>query len=339
MKRLNAFLLVTIGIFLIGCGIKNRPVPQPVDLTQLLSRAWTSFDSLNFDAAIPRFDSVLSLDATMSQAYFGKGMALGFKNKFPQAHNFLNLTIFAEGQSAILFAPSDTFVYDTTNVDTIENWYPISIPSEKQPILYPDKVSYKIFHSFLLLVRDTIVDSLYEKLDTGTTKDDGVIRHFSNTTIYINPLVLPTPEDVKLDTTEVLDSVLSVDIQASLFSRYYYLNMGISYGTEYPVLAYGANGAVYLAEGDYSSAIRSARASVLLLDTYAFDHYPFFTRENIQLIEAYASFRNGFVRRCVEILTEIDPDWTPPTDPENVESYPYILEELENLIRSVGTIF
>ncbi len=339
MKRLNAFLLVSIAISLIGCGVQNRQVPPPVDLAKLLSRSWSSYDSLNFDAAIARFDSVLNLDATESQAYFGKGMALGFKNKFPQAHNFLNLAIFAEGQSAILFAPSDTFTYDTTNIDSVTGWYNITVPSERQPILYPDKVSYKIFHSFLLLVRDTIVDSVYEKSDTGTTKDDGVIRHFSNTSIYIDPLTLPSPEDVALDSAEVIDSVLSVDIQALLFGRYYYLNSAISYSTEYPVFAYGANGAAYLAEGDYASAIRTARAAVLLLDTFAIDHYPYFTRENIQLIDAYASFRSGLVTRCVDILTEIDPNWTPPPDPEDVGSHPYILEELELLVKSVGIIF
>lgn len=343
MKKLQTSLLLTLFIGLIGCGIEKRSVPAPVDVEELLARAWSSYDSLNFDTAISRFDSVLSIDATQSLAYFGKGMALGFKNKFTQAHNYLNLAIFSEGQSIVLFSPSDTFTYDNTQVDPSMGWYPITIPYEKQPVLYPDTVIYKIFHYFELQVHDTLEDSIYVTVDTGTTKGGTKIRYFTDSIVYVDSLILPEPEDVELDSTDTLISVFVDSLESSLFVSYYYLNSEVSYPTVIPILAYGANAAAYLAEEDYPSAIRSSRAALLYPDTtfanFVFDHYPYFNRTSIKLIEAYSAFRNGLPRVCVDKLVEIDSTWTPPPNPDNVASYPYILEELERLIRSVGIIF
>ena len=332
-------LAVLVLLLSAGCGVKKDVVPAPVDVDSLLTRAWSSYDMLNFDLALAQFDSVLNLDATQSAAYLGKGLILGYRGAFSQAHNFLNLAVFATGQSADLFAPNDTFPFDPgAMLDSIR--YRITVPAERQPLIYPVGV-YGLadaWFTFTYVDEATGQDTLRIQVMSSTAQPLPIL-HFDDvsfvTEIPDTPVAPIAPDTAGF----VADTVVLDSLHFAFRAAYYYQRPGITYPSEIPVFAYSVNAAAYMAEEDYVSAVRSARTALLLEDTYEFPHYPGFLREHIVLVEAYSSYQLGFFQHTVDLLVQLDPDWTPPTDPASGEGRHAILEELEHLQQTLGTIF
>jgi len=297
-------VLILGSLILTGCGVKESTVPPPVEPQDLIEEAWAAYDSLNLDVSLAKFDTALNYMPTNSEAYLGKGMILGLKGKYGDAHGYLNLGVFAQGQSADLYAPSDTFTsWDLDSIVNTEILYTflLRIPSEKQPMVFPvgaKGVQIKV---------DTMTQETIIKY-----KDLTLLRYSDSTVLYATS-------------------------ESSSFSfillKYYYLRPNISYENDFPLFCYAANSAAYLAEEDFEKAIRTARSALLLKDQFVFEHYPYFDQRAIDLIEAYAAFRLGLYENTVEILVLLDSEWSPPEDPSDPDSYLDIIEELEHLYK------
>ncbi len=346
MKRFYSLvLLVVLGTFTwTGCGVERRAVPSPVDIDSLLARAWSSYDALNFDVALARFDSVLTLLATDPSPYFGKGMILGFEGNYTQAHNFLNLSVFAAGQSGDLFVPSDTFGFSSSAY--VNGQYAIALPTEKTPLVYPVSATYVLRYWYEFIEEDPNtgqVDTLVAEIPQYTPMN---LTYFTTDTAFFTPpadTTIPDTADwpipaVAPDSGFVFTDTIPYADRMVLFS-YYYIRPGVQYETDIPILAYGANAGAYLAEEDFVSAMRNARVATLLKDSLSMDHYPYFTQANIYLIEAYSAFRLGLFQNAVDAILHVDPTWTPPEDPSDPDSYWDILGKLEALVQEYGTVF
>lgn len=316
MKRASfSVLVLSLGLlFLAGCGIEERTVEPPLEPLDLLEEAWTEYDNLNLDVALAKFDTVLNYLPTNPEAYIGKGMTLGLLQKYGQAHGFLNLAVFAEGQSGDLFAPGYAFtewILDTAVVggETFFR-FDIQIREENRPLVFPvEGKGIQITIDTTIQQSDTVIDTIIKPYEL-------TLDYFSDSTV-----IYRTSETTDLDTILV---------------SFYFLRPGISYESDFPILSYSANGAAYLAEEKFEDAYRNARVATLLKDEFSFSHYPYFDHKGIFLIQAYSAFRLELFTNTVEILTFLDPDWTAPEDPSLPDSYRDILNELEKLKKLYG---
>ena len=327
-----------------NCGVKTRPVQPPVNVDKLLNRAWSAYDALDLDLALARFDSVLSLDATRAEAYLGKGMIMGLNGDFNRAHQFLNLAVFAVGQSGDLFIPSDTVPISPNAF--VDGNYVVALPPERTPLIFPVSGVYVLEFLYRFVEQDTSSGQLDTVIGTFPQFQSLTITAFTNDSIFFTPPDTTVPSDTAswpIPTVAPDSGYVFVDTIPSanrfLALAYYYLRPGIQYDSDVPILAYGANAGAYLAEENYEGALRSAREAVFLQDSFAFTHYPEFTRNHILWIEAYASYQLGFLAHSVEVLSLLDPSWTPPEDPYSPEAHVAILQELEALETLWGGIF
>ncbi len=346
MKRFYSLILVaTMGtLFWTGCGVEKRQVPSPVDVDSLLTRAWTSYDSLDFDVALSQFDSVLTLVATNPEPYFGKGMILGYDGNYSKAHDYLSLSVFAAGRAADVFVPGDTFAF--TSSAYVNDRYAIALPTGKTPLVCPVSATYVLNYWFEFIEQDLYtlqVDTIYA---TSPKYFPLTISYFTTDSAFLVPPADTTIPDtatwpipsVTPDTGFVLIDTIPHVNRLILFS-YYYLLPDVQYNTVVPILSYAANAAVYLAEEDFLPALRNARVATLIQDAFQMSHYPYFTEINVFLIEAYSAFRLGFYQNAVDAILKVDQTWTPPEDPSDPDSYWDILGKLEALIQEYGTVF
>lgn len=334
MKR-KVFSILALGFLLLaGCGMKEGKVEPPIDPQKVMKEAWALYDSLNLDAALAKFDTVLNYLPTNSEAYLGKGMTLGLLRNYSKANGFLNLGIFAEGQSGDLFAPSDTFTqwsFDSVSVNGKTMYeYGFTIPEDKRPVVFPlvDGKGSKLSIIIDTSINDTAPSETTITVDTVIKAFDISLAHFTDSIVTYR----------SSESGAAVPPADTAYIQY-FFISYYFLRPGITYTTENPILSYAANGAAYLAEGDFKQALRNTRLSILLKDTFSFGHYPYFNQKAIALAEAYATFRMGLYRNTTEILVSLDPEWTPPEDPSDPDSYLYIIQELEHLNKTISLPF
>ena len=95
--------------------------------------------------------------------------------------------------------------------------------------------------------------------------------------------------------------------------------------------AYLGDAGAFMAEEAYSEAV-TALNTFLLKEAVDFLHYPYTTVSQAQAGLALAYFKLGYYKNVVDVLKVLDPDWTPPDNPYDPDSFWTLLRKIETLL-------
>lgn len=302
MKKI--LFVMTLGILMFACGVKENPPDYVLpDIDDLLTQAWDKYKAGEFSSAYELFDSVITLAPKDARGYYGKGWSaipLGKNDIAISSFSFVGVIKDISTEEFVLEKiPAD----DTSHVKIVDSatgkW--ILIPyssSHSQPIVGYSRLVlfYTQAGSYLSLTP----------------------KHFSDTAFEFESKPFPS-----FDTSYVDTVILQYNIYAEPDS--------------FPdIILYSMVGSVGSAfsSGDYLTAMKLAKELLKAHPAdFQFEYYPYTTSRDVKLLWAIAAFESEFYKICVEILQELDPEWTPPSDPFNPDSWREILEEIEKLLQ------
>ncbi len=323
MKWLRPILAVSVlALILAGCGVKNVEVPPAPQVESLLETAWELYDNGNYETALDTFEAAINLDVFNYEAYLGRGLCQSMLGEYDDAHTSFTLAISILTRNQIKLATeaivADSEAFATGIIDTSS---------------YADTSLFSGHTQWKLKLSHTPFIGL-ENITISGNKPE--LKGFDSDVLYLVDY-LPSPGETVLvyyyyyDTTMVPtdENVTALDT--------------------FLTWAYASNASAYVAqEEDLMRAITHAAAALIPWKTLAdtanldfptFTHYPNFTERDVAIIYALATFKNEFYYNTVKIIkTYLDPEWSTFDGNEwsafAPDSYPQILQKLEDLIKS-----
>lgn len=296
-------------MFFLSCGVEsNPPKAKPPVPEDIVKEAWDKYDAGDFLTSYSLFDSAITLDAYYKEAYFGKAWAATQLAKLDEAISSYSFAIILysmkydfERFDAPVFneilPESDTLSWGIDSIieGKIAIWH---VNVKKPPLLCYSSVKIKKGTKYL--------EPEYHDID--------YLRIFFKDSLY--PDVTDTLED-------------------TIFINYYSLVSPQPQDTvpENVYLSYIGLIGSYVAKEDYFSAIIAGNVLRLLADTaLKFSHYPYTDYTKSKALLAYAAFKTNLMGLCVQVLIELDPQWTPPADPYSPDAKSYILEKINQYL-------
>ncbi len=306
MKKIALLFLVMLAF---SCGVKeNPPDVEPPVAPDILNEAWDKYDAGDFSGALTLFDSAITLDAFYEEAYFGKAWSATQLSKFDEAASAYSFTLilyslkqgierFDVPMFNEIFGEADTTLW---GIDSMLGggeaiWH---VKVGNVPLLCYSSVKIKKGQKYVEPEYFDINDSL----------------------IFFKDTLYP-------DITDTL--------QDTFFLNYYYLKPPTGNVPENIYLSYAGLVGTYMANEDFLSAIVAGNVLRNLADTsLKFEHYPYTDYEKSIALLAYTAYKINYMGFCVRVLVELDPSWTPPSDPFDPDAKSYILEKINQYLGS-----
>lgn len=309
MKRITLLLPIALiaGLFF-GCG--EAPVPdEPAEIEELLDTAWARYRSGNYESSLATFDSVVVVDAFMSEARLGQGFSASQLSSYSDAHGALALISILEASTIVRdtlgsVTLTDADWVDSGYVDT--SWYGTSniwifnLPPNTLLSVFSLDVQYKAAN--IVGMKGTKI-YIQQELPINATPDTTLISY---TYAYFHPEGMP----------EILWYGFAGEALTYLAERGNYTR-GICYGT-----------ASYLGNANLIDPVPERVTTSLQLDN-----------TKLAYILAYLYYKQGWYANAVDMLNQADPnfpytgwtftnqsDFTWCFDPDHL---PLILQKIE----------
>jgi hypothetical protein len=308
MKPTRFFLvlgLLSIVIFVTSCGKKHGKKIGPFPtVEQLLLDGWAAYLVGNYDLAIAKFDSAVTIKADESEGYLGLGWSQTQSGLFTESLSSFSLAISLEGIRPVV----EVFDEDS-DVSAGTLWV---IEPQNRPFLG---------------MPDLTIKSITDPLDTLSSDEvfyDVVGFTDSTITLTWSPQN-DSPTGRPPDSAGVYDD--------SLLVSYSYLNTSVA-ETEIQVDAYAGMATLASANNEELLAILSGNGVLQMDNGYFFSKDSTGANARMTHILLAQSFYNLklFESTSGEILI-VDPSWA--TDPRNDPNSPTYLYDLQQKIEEL----
>jgi len=301
MKKIILFFALLL-IYL-SCGVKkNPPEVIPPDIDKIIEEAWRKYNNGEFETAYALFDSAIVLNSYDPRGYFGKGWSATQILKLYDAISSFSFTLILYNQRF-----DNPYFKEIIPEDSISYWAIDSIKNANKDTFWHIKVKNKP-----LLLPTSISIKRGTKFFTPEIKDVD-----DSTTLLLK--YAPKVTDNLIDT---------------IFINYYYYISPSQTPEKNVILSYAGLTTSYTAIESYKDAIIVGRTLMKTGQEVSFP-YPKITTEKIKAIVSYSAFKLGYMGLCVRILKEINPDFQPPNNPYDPDTWGIILDELKKYIGGV----
>ncbi|TES89702.1 MAG: hypothetical protein E3J87_11445 [Candidatus Cloacimonadota bacterium] len=323
MKKIPYYLLVISIPFILlsGCGEKVSSPPNPVpEISRLLEEGWQAYSNGNYVTAIAKFDTVIEIDASKTEAYIGKGWSSFRTGDFGAGLGLFSFAISSEGKSPAVPVYEETNIADTTWSESL--WVS---PNDI------DSVALITTHFLPIMgMLDTIVTWDFVYIDTSLTSPETTYLSLTSSIVSFSEQNILTTVPLDIDT---LDSIPPVLDSVSITYSYVYLDTTTPV-TVFQKDAYAGESGIYKASNDENKAIFSAATVIFSDSTYSFSvdaaNEQYATAKNLHILLARSYYNVKLFYNAVDEVLFLDPTWVYyPFAPQFLYELAKKIEELE----------